>query len=114
MNGGPSFLGLYKRLVLILSRFHGCGFPRADLDSDLIRAKRFYPRHLGEETRLPKSIKLYQDAKTLGSGTVLGFLFGDREETINAPNLTVERMKQVNTLPPLQWMPLRYGLCGPT
>jgi hypothetical protein len=47
---------------------------------------------------LPKSIKLYWNEKTLGRGDVLGFLFGERKETIKAARLIVERMKSTNTL----------------
>ena len=45
-----------------------------------------------------KSLKLWWNPESVGRGNVLGFLFGDREETIKAAKLTIERMKQVNTL----------------
>jgi hypothetical protein len=47
---------------------------------------------------MTKSIKLFWNAKTLGRGDALGFLFGDRKETISAARLAVEKMKQTNTL----------------
>ncbi len=45
-----------------------------------------------------KSLKLWWNKESMGSGNILGILFGDRDETIKAANLTIERMKQVNTL----------------
>ena len=45
-----------------------------------------------------KSIKLFWNEKTLASGDVLAFLFGDRKETIKTAKLVVGRMKQTNTL----------------
>jgi len=45
-----------------------------------------------------KSVKIWWNKESMGSGNVLGFLFGDRVETIRAAKLTIERMKQVNTL----------------
>ena len=45
-----------------------------------------------------KSLKLWWNDESIGRGDVLGFLFGDREETMKAAKLTIERMKQVNTL----------------
>jgi len=45
-----------------------------------------------------KSLKLWWNKESMGNGNVLGFLFGDRDETIKAARLTIERMKQVNTL----------------
>ncbi len=47
---------------------------------------------------MSKSIKLFWNAKTLGRGDALGFLFGDRKETVSAAKLAVEKMKQTNTL----------------
>jgi hypothetical protein len=47
---------------------------------------------------LVKSIKVYWNEKTLNSGDVLGFLFGDRKETIKAARLAIGRMKQASTL----------------
>jgi hypothetical protein len=45
-----------------------------------------------------RSLKLWWNAEAIGRGNVLSFLFGDREETIKAAKLTIQRMKQVNTL----------------
>jgi hypothetical protein len=45
-----------------------------------------------------RSLKLWWNADSLGRGNVLGLLFGDRDETIKAAKLTIERMKQANTL----------------
>jgi hypothetical protein len=45
-----------------------------------------------------KSIKLWWGAGPVNKGNVLGFLFGDRDETIRAARLTIDRMKQTNTL----------------
>ncbi len=45
-----------------------------------------------------KSVKLWWNEKTLSSGNILGFLFGERDETVRAAQLTIERMKQTNTL----------------
>jgi hypothetical protein len=48
-----------------------------------------------------KSLKLWWNKESLGSlgsGSILSFLFGDRDETVKAAELTIERMKQVNTL----------------
>ena len=45
-----------------------------------------------------KSIKLWWSADGVGRGNVLGFLFGDRDETVRAAKLTIDRMKQANTL----------------
>jgi hypothetical protein len=45
-----------------------------------------------------KSVKLWWNEGTLSSGNILGLLFGERDETVRAANLTVERMKQTNTL----------------
>lgn len=45
-----------------------------------------------------KSLKLWWNAESIGKGNVLAFLFGDRAETVKAAKLTIDRMKQVNTL----------------
>jgi hypothetical protein len=45
-----------------------------------------------------KSIRLWWNADSLSKGDVLGFLFGDRDQTVKAAKLTIERMKQVDTL----------------
>lgn len=45
-----------------------------------------------------KSLKLWWNSDSIGRGNVLSFLFGDRKETIRAAELTIDRMKQVNTL----------------
>ncbi len=45
-----------------------------------------------------KSIKLWWTTEPVGKGNVLGFLFGDRDETVKAAKLTIDRMKQANTL----------------
>ena len=45
-----------------------------------------------------KSFKLWWNAESVGRGNVLSFLFGDRDETIKAAKLTIDRMKQTNTL----------------
>jgi hypothetical protein len=45
-----------------------------------------------------KSVKLWWNDRTLSSGNVLGILFGDRKETIQAAGMTIERMKQASTL----------------
>ena len=45
-----------------------------------------------------KSLKLWWNKDSVGSGNILGFLFGDREETIKAARLTIRRMKQASTL----------------
>jgi hypothetical protein len=45
-----------------------------------------------------KSLKLWWNPESIGRGNVLGFLFGDRKETVKAAKLTIDRMKQVNTL----------------
>ena len=34
----------------------------------------------------------------MGKGNILSFLFGERDETLRAAKLTIERMKQVDTL----------------
>ncbi|QQG49094.1 MAG: hypothetical protein HY247_01925 [archaeon] len=45
-----------------------------------------------------KSIKVFWNEKTLASGDVLVFLFGDRKETVKATKLMVAKMRQSNTL----------------
>ncbi len=45
-----------------------------------------------------KSVKLWWNSDSIGKGNVLGFLFGDRDETVKAAKLTIDRMKQANTL----------------
>jgi hypothetical protein len=45
-----------------------------------------------------KSIKLWWSAESVTRGNVLGFLFGERDETVKAAKLTIDRMKQTNTL----------------
>lgn len=45
-----------------------------------------------------KSLKLWWNAESIGRGNILSFLFGDRDETVKAARLTIDRMKQVNTL----------------
>ena len=45
-----------------------------------------------------KSVKLWWNPESIGRGNVLSFLFGDRDETIKAAKLTINRMKEVNTL----------------
>src|SRR5713226_4229453 len=47
---------------------------------------------------MSKSIKLFWNAKTLGRGDALGFLFGERKETVSAAKLAVDKMKRTNTL----------------
>jgi hypothetical protein len=45
-----------------------------------------------------KSYRLWWNEDAIGKGNALNFLFGDRDQTIKAAKLTIERMKQVNTL----------------
>ena len=45
-----------------------------------------------------KSIKLWWNADSVGRGNELGFLFGEREATVRAAKMTIDRMKQTNTL----------------
>jgi hypothetical protein len=45
-----------------------------------------------------KSIKLWWNDESVGKGDVLGLLFGDRDETLKAAKMTIERMKQADTL----------------
>ena len=45
-----------------------------------------------------KSIRLWWNAESLSKGDVLAFLFGDRDQTVKAAKLTIDRMKQVDTL----------------
>jgi hypothetical protein len=40
-----------------------------------------------------RSVKLYWDEKTVGSGKILEFLFGERKDTLDTAKLLVERMK---------------------
>ena len=49
----------------------------------------------GEHPRLAsKSVKVWWSDKVLGSGDVLTFLFGDRDDTKNAAGMMVKRMKE--------------------
>jgi hypothetical protein len=41
-----------------------------------------------------KSVKLYWEDRVLNRGDVLAFLFGDREATLDAAKLLINRMKQ--------------------
>lgn len=45
-----------------------------------------------------KSIKLWWNMESVGKGNVLAFLFGEREETIKAARLTIDKMKLTSTL----------------
>jgi hypothetical protein len=45
-----------------------------------------------------KSFKLWWNPDSVVKGNVLSLLFGDRDETIKAAQLTIQRMKQTNTL----------------
>lgn len=45
-----------------------------------------------------KSFRFWWNASSGKGGGALAFLFGDREETVRAAQLTIERMKQTNTL----------------
>ena len=45
-----------------------------------------------------KSLKLWWNTDSITRGNVLAFLFGERDETIKAAKLTIDRMKQVDTL----------------
>ncbi|HYA55202.1 MAG TPA: hypothetical protein VED22_00245 [Nitrososphaerales archaeon] len=45
-----------------------------------------------------KSLKLWWNEESIGRGKVLNFLFGDRDETIRAAKLTIDKMKKVDTL----------------
>jgi hypothetical protein len=45
-----------------------------------------------------RSFKLWWNTESIGRGNVLSFLFGDRDSTIKAAALTIERMKQRDTL----------------
>jgi hypothetical protein len=45
-----------------------------------------------------KSVKLYWSEKTVSRGDALGFLFGDRQETLQAVKLAIGRMKGSPTL----------------
>jgi len=41
-----------------------------------------------------KSVKVYWNEKTIGSGNVLELLFGDRKSTVAAARLLIDRMKK--------------------
>jgi hypothetical protein len=59
------------------------------------------PGHLRSksgEIHSSKSLKLWWDTDSIISGNVLSFLFGERDETIKAARLVINRMKQVKTL----------------
>ncbi len=45
-----------------------------------------------------KSVKLWWNSDSVGKGNVLSLLFGERDETLKAAKLTIDRMKQVDTL----------------
>jgi hypothetical protein len=45
-----------------------------------------------------KSIKLWWSTGYVTKANVLGFLFGERDETVKAARLTIDRMKETNTL----------------
>ncbi|HKT22835.1 MAG TPA: hypothetical protein VJR06_09550, partial [Nitrososphaerales archaeon] len=45
-----------------------------------------------------KSLKLWWSTGSIGRGNVLSLLFGERDETIKAAKLTIDKMKQVSTL----------------
>ena len=45
-----------------------------------------------------KSFRLWCNSDSIGHGKVLSFLFGERDETVRAAKLTIDRMKQTNTL----------------
>jgi len=45
-----------------------------------------------------KSIKLWWNPGSIGTGDVLRFLFGERSETIAAAKLLIDKMKQADTL----------------
>ncbi|MDG6909416.1 MAG: hypothetical protein JRN08_03515 [Nitrososphaerota archaeon] len=45
-----------------------------------------------------KSIKLWWNTESVNGGNILTFLFGERDETVKAAKLTIDRMKQTNTL----------------
>lgn len=45
-----------------------------------------------------KSFRLWWTSESVGRSNVLGVLFGEREQTVRAAKLTIERMKQTNTL----------------
>ena len=47
---------------------------------------------------MSKSIKLHWNPKTVNSGDILTFLFGDRKETIDAANLLINRLKSNQNL----------------
>ena len=45
-----------------------------------------------------KSFKLWWNTDSVNKGNVLEFLFGERDQTIQAAKLTIERMKQKDSL----------------
>ncbi|MDG6988533.1 MAG: hypothetical protein JRN21_04320 [Nitrososphaerota archaeon] len=45
-----------------------------------------------------KGMKIWWSGEAVSKGNILHFLFGDRDETIKVARLTIDRMKQVNTL----------------
>jgi hypothetical protein len=47
---------------------------------------------------MSKTLKLHWDDRVLGRGDALGFLFGDRKETLEAARLTIHKMKEASTL----------------
>ena len=51
-------------------------------------------RKRGQTQDVTTSIKLWWSAETLGNGDVLGVLFGDREETLQAARVLIKRLKQ--------------------
>jgi len=51
-----------------------------------------------EDADRAKSLKLWWNAETVGKGDILGFLFGERKETIQAAELLFEKMRQDRNL----------------
>ena len=49
---------------------------------------------LFEDADRTKSLKLWWNAESVGSGDILGFLFGERRETIQVAELLIEKMRQ--------------------
>lgn len=45
-----------------------------------------------------KSFKLWWNTDSVNKGNVLGFLFGERDETIKAAQLTIDKMRQSDTM----------------
>ncbi|MDE1858786.1 MAG: hypothetical protein KGI26_06955 [Thaumarchaeota archaeon] len=45
-----------------------------------------------------KSIKLWWNSDSVGKGDILSLLFGERDETLKVAKLTIDKMKQTNTL----------------